>query len=375
MSNLERGLWKQKKKVLNCIPIFENDTSEFTSTVSGGNGDDINDKALLEEFQRAKQLFRIQEIYDNENANISFHTFYCPPKSDQQPILFCHHGAGSSAMSFWSLAQLASEELGFGIFAYDARGHGDSTKSNSMSFDLQALTEDVEFVLKEFMMRHKPTNTLCLVGHSLGGAVFCNFLHTRYDSLKIENIGGFVVIDIVEEMAIRALMTTEAFFQRMPESFASYSEAVQWHLDSRLLFNYDSAKVSVCHLVEPSANGRIGWKCDLKKLPLFWDTWFPNMSKNFIESTNGSISKLLLLSTNDTLDKDLMIGQMQGKYQLVVFNNTSNAGHFLHEDIPRQLMMSILDFVRRIELAKKLQLENPWKKSSQSTSTVNEDKV
>lgn len=375
MSNLEKNLWRQKKQRKYFRPISENDIHEFTSTTTSGNCDEANDEALIKEFEWAKQLWSVQDVYQNEKSSINFQTFYCPPKSESCPLLFCHHGAGSSAMSFWSLAHLASEELGFGIFAYDARGHGDSTRADSMSFDLQALSEDVEFVLEEFIKRHNPANTLCLVGHSLGGAVLCNFLSLRFDAFKFLNLGGFVVIDIVEEMAVRALMSTEAFFQRMPNSFGSYSEVVQWHMDSRLLYNYDSAKVSVCHLVERNAKGRLVWKCDLPKLPLFWGTWFSNMSKKFIESTNGSISKLLLLSTNDTLDKDLMIGQMQGKYQLVVFNNASHVGHFLHEDIPRQLMMSILDFVRRIELAKKLKLDNPWKKQTQSTSTFKEDRV
>lgn len=363
MSNLAKSLFKQKKQLLSCSPISENDILEFSNPHSGSDCGDINDTVLLQEFQRAKQLFSVQDIYLRKNCNIEIQTYYCLPKSNSCPILFCHHGAGSSAMSFWNLAQQASEELGFGIFAYDARGHGNSTRLDSLSFELHDFSEDAEFVLEEFTKRHNATNTLCLVGHSLGGAVFCNFLNTKYDSAKFPNLGGFVVIDIVEEMAVKSLMSTEAYIKRMPKSFSSFSEAVKWHLDSRLLFNYDSAKVSVCHLLEPDeATGRLVWKCNLQKLPFFWNTWFPGMSKNFIESTNGSMSKLLLLSTNDTLDKDLMIGQMQGKYQLVIFNNTSNAGHFLHEDIPRQLLISILDFVRRIELAKKLTLQNPWKK-------------
>lgn len=38
-----------------------------------------------------------------------------------------------------------------------------------------------------------------------------------------------------------------------------------------------------------------------------------------------------MLAGTDRLDRELMIGQMQGKYQLVVL---PEVGHFLHEDAP-----------------------------------------
>ena len=39
-------------------------------------------------------------------------------------------------------------------------------------------------------------------------------------------------------------------------------------------------------------------------------------------------ARLLVLAGTDRLDKELMIGQMQGKFQMVVVPNT---GHMLHE--------------------------------------------
>lgn len=56
---------------------------------------------------------------------------------------------------------------------------------------------------------------------------------------------------------------------------------------------------------------------------------------------------MLILSGHETLDTNLIVGQMQGKYQLVVFNNNPKIGHFLHEDIPSQIAITLMDFVRR----------------------------
>lgn len=42
----------------------------------------------------------------------------------------------------------------------------------------------------------------------------------------------------------------------------------------------------------------------------YWASWFTGLSKKFLEAKGG---KLLILAGTDRLDKELMIGQMQGK--------------------------------------------------------------
>lgn len=371
MSNLEKKLWGRKKKSLTCFPIAESGVNQFeptsgpiyTNERSGATElsevSEANDKDLLQTYELAKLLFTTQEVYFDSVSNVSFQTFYCPPQDQSKPILIFHHGAGSSSMTFWNFVKMAHEELGYGAFLYDARGHGDTTKSDTFDLNLTLFTDDFVFILKCFLLKFNPSNTICLVGHSLGGSVLTNFLATKYCQEQFPTISGLVVFDIVEDLAIRALISTEAFLQRMPKSFRSYAEAIQWHLDSNLLHNYDSAKVSVFHLMKKDLSG-ITWKCQLKELPKYWNSWFTGMSKNFIESTNGVVSKLLILSTNETLDKELMIGQMQGKYQLIVFNNSLQTGHFVHEDASRKCMLSVQDFIRRIELSKKMRNGNIW---------------
>lgn len=65
------------------------------------------------------------------------------------------------------------------------------------------------------------------------------------------------------------------------------------------------------------------------------------LSKKFLEAKGG---KLLLLAGTDRLDKELMIGQMQGKYQLQVF---PDAGHFVHEDQPTKTAQVLAEFYTR----------------------------
>ena len=52
----------------------------------------------------------------------------------------------------------------------------------------------------------------------------------------------------------------------------------------------------------------------------------------------------MILAGTDRLDKELMIGQMQGKYQLQVL---PEAGHFVHEDCAERVAQVVAEFVRR----------------------------
>lgn len=53
--------------------------------------------------------------------------------------------------------------------------------------------------------------------------------------------------------------------------------------------------------------------------------WFTGLSSKFLAARTA---RLLVLAGTDRLDKELMIGQMQGKFQMVV---VPGVGHMLHE--------------------------------------------
>ena len=53
---------------------------------------------------------------------------------------------------------------------------------------------------------------------------------------------------------------------------------------------------------------------------------------------------MLILAGTDRLDRELMIGQMQGKFQLVVL---PEAGHFVQEDVPERTAELLVEFFKR----------------------------
>lgn len=113
---------------------------------------------------------------------------------------------------------------------------------------------------------------------------------------------------------------------------------------SRTIRSTISARISVPSLLRRgSANAAQPWtwRTDLAATQPYWEGWFAGLSRKFLDARGG---KLLVLAGTDRLDKELMIGQMQGKYQLQVF---PEAGHFIHEDQAEKTAMIVADFYRR----------------------------
>jgi protein phosphatase methylesterase 1 len=285
-----------------------------------------------------------------------------PPGNPKAPLLVLHHGAGSSAMSFALFAKEVRKAMPeVGILAVEAREHGSVVWSseghvdNDLSIDL--LSQDLGDMigLTQSKMGWKELPMTIFIGHSLGGAVVT---HAANERMLGNKLLGYAVLDVVEGSAMEALKHMQSYLVTRPKSFASLDAAIEWHIRSRTLRNPRSARASVPSLLLQSPEGRWTWRTDLSRTEAYWENWFNGMSKKFL---GGQGAKLLVLAGTDRLDKELMIGQMQGeslmsfymnwvsngyegKFQLQVF---PAAGHFLQEDLPEKTAEVIVEFVKR----------------------------
>ena len=154
---------------------------------------------------------------------------------------------------------------------------------------------------------------------------------------------GYSVIDVVEGSAIEALSHMRTYLSSRPSIFSSLDEAIQWHIRTRTIRDPASAEASVPSLLlpSPSGNGKYIWRTDLQSTSPWWQEWFQGMSSKFLI---GRGAKMLILAGTDRLDRELMIGQMQGKFQLTVI---PEAGHFVQEDVPEKAAALHAEFFRR----------------------------
>lgn len=301
-----------------------------------------------------KSYFEYNEGFIDSQGN-QFNTFYTPPSSPEAPVFVCHHGAGSSGLTFALLAQqlkeqMKQEQTSPGVFAFDARGHGQTkVVSNPGDYSIDAFVTDFVFILKHLIeIKSLTSNPIIVIGHSLGGSILANSM----SQLKELEIKGIAMFDIVEDTAIQSLDGMELYLTKLPKSFSSLSSAIDWHLKMGLLRNKASAEISVPPLFK-LVNGKYKWITNLWDTQSYWKEWFIGLSDKFI---GAYPAKLLILAGTETLDKQLIIGQMQGKYQLVVFQDS---GHFLHEDSPKKTAITLIDFWKRND-KKQVVIKTNW---------------
>jgi len=251
-----------------------------------------------------------------ESTTITHHIYLTSPVGNA-PLFVTHHGAGSSGLSFAALTSEIRKKLpSAGILSLDARGHGSTNVSPEpevLDLSLETLSADLLMVIEQTQVKMgwEELPPLVLIGHSLGGAVVTDVARSG----KLGNaVLGYAVLDVVEGSAIDALQSMQTYLSTRPLGFPSLQSGIEWHIRSRTIRNSISARTSVPALLKHDEEIRGSrswtWRTDLAATQPFWEGWFIGLSKKFLEARGG---KLLLLAGTDRLDKELTIGQMQGK--------------------------------------------------------------
>ncbi|KAH7104014.1 protein phosphatase methylesterase [Auriculariales sp. MPI-PUGE-AT-0066] len=300
----------------------------------------------------AQGFFEQAVQVDVAAAGLDLRAYYTPPKlssSDAKgTVCVCHHGAGFSGLSFAHLArQLTQQTSGeLGVLAFDARGHGKTAykelpEPRALDLSLARLSSDLVEILSTLFPDPRQSPNFVFVGHSMGGAVVVDACPVLL--AKGFKIVGAVVVDVVEGSAMDALPHMHALLASRPRDFASVEEGIEWHLTTHTMSNVDSARVSIpSTLLAPAEEGgHWKWRTPLASTAPFWEGWFTDLSSKFLATR---AARLLVLAGTDRLDKPLMIGQLQGKFQLVI---VPGVGHLVHEDDPGRTAEILIEFWRR----------------------------
>uniref|UniRef100_A0A4X1UR56 Protein phosphatase methylesterase 1 n=1 Tax=Sus scrofa TaxID=9823 RepID=A0A4X1UR56_PIG len=301
------------------------------------------------------QYFESMEDVEVENEtgkDISFAEWL---SGSEGPVLLLLHGGGHSALSWAVFTAAIISRVQCRIVALDLRGHGERT----VPAFFPSLCRDVGNVV-EAMYGDLPPPIILL---------------------------GLCMIDVVEGTAMDALNSMQNFLRGRPKTFKSLENAIEWSVKSGQIRNLESARVSMVGQVKQcegitspegsksivegiieeeeedeegseSVNKRkkeddmetkkdhpYTWRIELAKTEKYWDGWFRGLSNLFLSCP---IPKLLLLAGVDRLDKDLTIGQMQGKFQMQVL---PQCGHAVHEDAPDKVAEAVATFLIRHRFA------------------------
>ncbi|KAL4251327.1 Protein phosphatase methylesterase 1 [Abortiporus biennis] len=287
-----------------------------------------------------------------EPSDLDFRAYYTPPKFEDGTVFICHHGAGYSGLSFAlfakEVARLSKGECG--VLSLDCRGHGktvrikDAVTAEQEDLSIDTLTNDLVNLVSTVFPDPSKAPSLLLIGHSLGGSVCVRACPGLQE--KKYRITGVAVLDVVEEFTLEALPMMHNLLDARPDGFASPEDAVEWHYITHAIRNVESARISIPSIIKPNPTGQSPayvWRTPLRATAPYWSSWFTGLSSKFLSARTA---RLLVLAGTERLDKELMIGQMQGKFQLVVL---AGVGHMVHEDDPAKLAEVLVEFWRRNE--------------------------
>ncbi|XP_041055315.1 protein phosphatase methylesterase 1 [Carcharodon carcharias] len=295
------------------------------------------------------------------------------------PVLLLLHGGGHSALSWAVFTSMIISRVHCRVVAVDLRSHGDTKVKNSDDLSAETMSRDIGNIVEILYSENSPP--VLLIGHSMGGAIA---VHIAAKNL-VPSLVGLCVIDVVEGTAMDALNSMQTFLRSRPKVFNSIESAIEWSVKSGQIRNIESAKVSMVGQIklceddinnpgssqsvvdtaiheeeeeeeggtvkkekEPEPSKKIKeskteytWRIELSKTEKYWEGWFKGLSNLFLSCP---IPKLLLLAGVDRLDRDLTIGQMQGKFQMQVL---PQCGHAVHEDAPDKVAEAVATFMVR----------------------------
>ncbi|KAM3602043.1 uncharacterized protein V6R79_023440 [Siganus canaliculatus] len=294
------------------------------------------------------------------------------------PVLLLLHGGGHSALSWAVFTAVICGRINCRVVAMDLRAHGDTKVKNPNDLSADTMAKDIGKVVEALYGENPPP--IMIIGHSMGGAIA---VHTAVAN-HIPSLLGLCVIDVVEGTAMDALNSMQNFLRSRPKTFKSLENAIEWSVKSGQIRNIESARVSMGGQVKkceestssPGMSNSIGegiieeeededaeeqsskkrmkeddqevkkesiftWRVELSKTEKYWEGWFRGLSALFLTCP---VPKLLLLAGVDRLDKDLTIGQMQGKFQMQVL---PQCGHAVHEDAPEKVADALATFMVR----------------------------
>ncbi|GMP79056.1 hypothetical protein CsSME_00034746 [Camellia sinensis var. sinensis] len=216
----------------------------------------------------------------------------------------------------------------------DLRGHGKSSTENELDLSIETLCNDAIAVLKTMYGDSPPA--IVLVGHSMGGSVAVHVAAKK----ELSRLCGLIVVDVVEGTAMASLMHMQKILSGRMQYFSTIEKAVEWNVKGGSLRNIESARVSIPSTLKFDDSKKCYiHRARLEETEQYWRGWYEGLSERFLSCPTP---KLLLLAGTDRLDRTLTIGQMQGKFQMVVVRHT---GHAIQEDVPEEFATLVLNFI------------------------------
>ncbi len=275
------------------------------------------------------------EIYPN--FFIVADTFGNP---EDKPVIFLH-GGGQTRHSWGDSAKIISQN-GYFALALDARGHGDSSWSETGDYRVEDLGNDLKEVVKQI------GKNPAIVGASMGG------LTSLIAEGESENpiSSAIILVDIAPKTEQKGIERIFAFMSSNKHGFASIDEAaesVSAYLPNRTKPKDHSRLEKNLRL---RTDGRYYWHWDMKMLEL-WKSITPdqqikNEARMYEAAKNLKVPTMIVRGGMSDVVSEKVMAEFLDEVPHVRSVNVSDAGHMVAGDSNHAFTNAVLEFLREV---------------------------
>ncbi len=172
------------------------------------------------------------------------------------PVLLAH-GFGQTRQS-WRTTQDRLNHAGHGSFAWDMRGHGQSTRNPiGLRYAAEQFVDDVLAASRQLPPRP------VLVGASMGG------LTGMMAQVRDKVFSALVLVDVTPRWEAAGMQRIHGFMTAFPDGFASFEHAATAISDYLPHRRERKTPAQLAHLLHADADGRLRWHWDPRLLGEF----------------------------------------------------------------------------------------------------------
>lgn len=259
---------------------------------------------------------------------------------EDKPVIFLH-GGGQTRHSWGDSAKILAEN-GYYALALDARGHGDSSWSESGSYNIEDLGNDLKEVIKQIGKRP------AIVGASMGGLTCLIAEGESENSIS----SAIVLVDIAPKAEQKGIERIFAFMASNKHGFASIEEAaesVSAYLPNRTKPKDHSRLEKNLRL---RADGRYYWHWDMKMLEL-WKSITPdqqikNETRMYQAAKHLKVPTMIVRGGMSDVVSEKVMAEFLDEVPHVRSVNVSDAGHMVAGDSNHAFTNAVLEFLKEV---------------------------
>ncbi|XP_028396582.1 protein ABHD11-like isoform X2 [Dendronephthya gigantea] len=255
-------------------------------------------------------------------------------ENDSSPVLVVHGMLGSKK-NWHTFCKSCNEKTGKQIIAVDCRNHGQSPRSDHMSYPVMA--GDIAETFQEMMI-----SKCILIGHSMGGKVVME------SALSMPNIiEKLILVDITPISASTKLGTVSVVPMVLSAMTNLDLSKVKNRQDADKMLAetipFDGLRAWALTNLYKDDKGQFQWQHNLNNIQDNVDSLFSGVALNEREPYMGET--LFVGGGESDVLRNVDMNEMRKMFPNARLEMIPGAGHFVHTDKPKEFLEIVRDFL------------------------------